>query len=206
MGKMGKVAQDERSPIQSIEGSFQRLSTGKTENYRLPLAGFAVSHLYVKPLSNRRKVRRQWWRIKRKKTNRCIYRTLSFHPPLKTEKWVLASEAEPEDNSEIILDWDGWVDLLEDNEKAEECLELSITLVRWWQVIQRAKCLWRHPEPTHRLTNRLGLLSLGLGILSIVLTLLLAGTPLNSRSHEASPQGPCPITESETTSGRGEGK
>ena len=188
MSEANRTEVRRRKIVTAIEGRFRRLSRGKSENYRLPMAGFAVSHLHIKPKSDRRKVRRQWWRIQRRDTNRHVYRTLSFHPPLKTEKWVLTSEAAPEDNPEIILDWDGWVDLLEDDEEANESLDLSITLVRWWQFLSQARCLWRHPDPTHRLAGKVALISLFLGAVALVVTLLGAGAADADERTLGSPQ------------------
>jgi len=67
------------------------------------------------------------------------------------------------------MDWVGWLDLCDRDDNAPESLELEITKTRWWEAPFLAVA---HPDPIIRMSGLLGLLSIGLGIWSVVLTLM----------------------------------
>jgi hypothetical protein len=54
-------------------------------------------------------------------------------------------------------------------EDVEHPLELSFCRAPWWRFAQLAES---HPDPTYRMTGRLAILSVILGVLSLVLSII----------------------------------
>jgi hypothetical protein len=149
--------------VKRIEKEFERLSKRKSDERSLPLPSFAVSTSFFDDKSDTRRLRGRWCRIERvDNPSRHIYRTFSFDPSLK------GTGGDADNPSQIVLDWDGWTELLEDEEKSGLCLHLGVTIADWTELFD---CLWRHPDPTSRASFKIALVSLLCGVLALLISL-----------------------------------
>ena len=96
-----------------------------------------------------------WFRIKNQE--REIYRILRFSPNLQGSK--------KKGDGVICLDWPGWIEL-SNYEETEKPLDLVLEEAGWWRFPQ---FVMSHPDPMFRLAGFLGLLSVALGLLSLIL-------------------------------------
>lgn len=140
-----------------MRATFTRISPAKfAESVGIPAGWFVVSHKIMPAKGERRLAHGAWYCIKG--PGGSVYRILRFSPNLRWEN----------PTSEIVIDWQGWLDL---NGRAEDVTgpaELEILNVRWWKTPVLAVA---HPDPAVRMAGVLGLISIGLGVLSVVLTL-----------------------------------
>lgn len=65
-----------------------------------------------------------------------------------------------------MLDWPAWLDLFGREENVDGPLEITIKAAKWWEYPRLAIA---HPDPAVRLAGWISLVSLGLGVLSIIL-------------------------------------
>lgn len=106
--------------------------------------------------SSRRLTHGRWFKIKSEEGE--IFRILRFSASL---------EGSPNSGKgQIVIDWPGWLDLFGRAENVDGPIDLEFSEARWWQFPRLAVS---HPDPTIRLSGLLGLLSVALGILSVIL-------------------------------------
>jgi hypothetical protein len=128
------------------------------EKVDLPQGWCVISYRCFSDRKFRRHAHGRWFQIK--SDQGCVHRVLRFSAKLRAPKKT---------TGEIVLDWVGWLDLNGRDENVDEPLKLRISPVAWWRTPLMAKA---YPDPTVRLAAMLGLISVGLGILSLVLSLL----------------------------------
>ncbi len=146
--------------MNGIKGSFYRLSPSIfADKIGIPPAWFVISYRWMSSKKKRRISHGQWYRITSEFET--IYRILRFSPNIKG--------GSKQGEGQIVLDWPGWIDLFGRAEDVDGTIELRIAPARWWEY---PKLALAHPDPTHRLAGELGLLSVALGILSIVLAII----------------------------------
>lgn len=136
--------------------TFVRTAPTKiSEPHGIPVGWFVISHRLIHQKHDRVLAHGRWFRIEGPGGR--IYRILRFSPNLKSST----------PDAEIIIDWQGWLDLHGRVENIKVALELEISGVRWWQTPVLAVA---HPDPAVRVAGVLGLVSVALGVLSILLT------------------------------------
>ena len=144
----------------SIDGSFTRVSPAQfVEKLSFPLGWFVVRYSWVAEMSIRRKSHGNWYAITSDR-NQTIYRMMRYSIDLKAN---IADKT-----GEIVLDWVGWIDLYDREEKVDGPLRLIIKPVPWWKL---PRVFLRHPDPAIRLSSYLGWGSILLGALSLGLTI-----------------------------------
>lgn len=146
--------------MSSIEGMFERKSPASfAQKVGIPPGWFVVSHRFFPDAKKRRSLHGSWFKIASDKGT--IYRIIRFSPNLPggINKEVSA----------VVVDWMGWIDLWGREENVDQEIELRFSKVSWWMYPYMA---FSHPDPTHRLAGELAILSVGLGLLSIVLALI----------------------------------
>ena len=129
-----------------------------------------VSHQHEPDATARRALRGAMVRLVRPDTGRTIYRRLGFRPTLRVGARDVSGEGHDAPPAELALDWDSWLELLDDDEKANASYPLRI---------ERAFALLPmlgvgHPEPSVRASATLGLAGLATGLISLMVSLLLA--------------------------------
>jgi hypothetical protein len=75
---------------------------------------------------------------------------------------------------QVVVDWGGWLDLFGRADDVDQPLKLKVSPASWLAFPRFALA---HPDPTIKLAGLLALLSLGLGILSVALTLFFRFVP-----------------------------
>jgi hypothetical protein len=126
----------------------------------IPAGWIVVHHDLVKTKAERRRASGRWFKLKSSSGN--IYRILRFSPRLR---------GPPHDEPyELVIDWPGWLILHNYDDNLDPPLVLEIFRTKWWEFPRLAVS---HPDPLARTAGILGLVSVGLGILSVILALLL---------------------------------
>jgi len=144
-----------------FEGLFSRKSPVNFFNdTNSPIGWTVVSHRWVTEKKERRNTHGRWHKIS--SDNGSIYRILRYSVNLKGSNKT--------NNGEIVLDWIGWIDLYGREEEVNEPLNLKIKTVKWWEIIF---CGFSHPDPSYRLATLLAVISVGLGVLSVVIAFFL---------------------------------
>ena len=144
--------------MEKITRDFVRRPLGKlNEHDSLPLGWFAISYRFEEEMKERRKIHGKWCEISSKDGS--IFRAVRFAGELKS-----ASERP----SEIILDFPGWLVLSDYERNVDKEVELTIRRARWYQY---PKFAISHPDPSYKLASWIGLVSLVLGVLSLVLAI-----------------------------------
>ena len=146
-----------------MNGSFTRLSPSSfSENSGVPVGWFVVSWRWIPDQSQRRMLHGRLFKISQGK--RTVYRILRFSARL--------TGGQSQEAGEIVVDWPAWLELNDFSEKLSDDLILKIEQAPRWE-------LWRlafsHPEPAYRLAGILGIVSVALGVLSLILALLAFG-------------------------------
>ena len=151
--------------MNEIKRNFKRLSpTALNENTGLAAGWCAISWRLIseeKGISGKKKRRQahgKWFKLSSKHGS--IFRNMRFSGSLKSDDDLPA---------QIILDYVGWLILTNEAEDIHAPIELTIKRAKWYERPQMAVS---HPDPAFRLASWIALLSLSLGILSIVLALL----------------------------------
>ncbi len=140
----------------TIKGLFKRIAPASfAEKVGIPLGWVVISHHHIPEKSDRRTAHARWYHIS--SGGFSIYRNLRFSPRL---HYGTQSE------SDIVLDWVGWLDLHGRADDVDGPLELELTPV---PTVLIPLMIVRHPDPTFRMMGWLALLSVALGILSIIL-------------------------------------
>jgi len=142
---------------------FSRAVGSNNPDPNLPLGWFAISHRFMTDSEghyDKKKCRRahgKWFQISSEKGR--VFRVLRFNPSLQ-------SAQEP---SKIIIDYEGWLKLIDYGDDADKPIKLTIQPARWFR-----QCLLiavSNPDPLSRLASWVSVVSLGLGILALVLAL-----------------------------------
>jgi hypothetical protein len=138
-----------------IRGRFDRESPAKfAEKVGIPLGWFVISYRHIPSKTERRIAHGRWYRISCSGIS--IYRILRFSPNLTFAK---------EGASELVIDWVGWLDLHNRAEEVDGPLDLEIepvpTLFVPFMVVM-------HPDSTYRIMGWLGIISVILGMVSII--------------------------------------
>jgi hypothetical protein len=145
-----------------MNGNFTRVSPAKfAEKIGIPQGWFVISHRWMPDKKARRLSHGKWFKIE--SANGYVFRILRFSVNL---EGTPATET-----GQIVLDWPAWLELWDYAEDVSNELELTISKVSWWQYPRMALA---HPDPTHKLAGALGLLSVVLGLLSIVISFAFA--------------------------------
>lgn len=145
----------------SINGMFNRLSPTKfAEKASIPLGWMVISSRCVSSKSERRRTHGKWFRIE--SAHGTSYRVLRFSPNL-------AAPA-ADHPGKLVLDWPAWLELNGYADDVSTPLQLTITKASLWHLPQVAAS---HPDPTVRISSELALISVVLGILSIILAITL---------------------------------
>ena len=144
-----------------IVGNFERHAlTALKEKMPVPLGWFVLPYRLMQKKEDRRKYHGKWFTIISE--HKKIYRVLRFAPSL--------SGTTGSTQKEIILDWVGWIDLCGRDEDVDIILELRIRKTYFWEFVSAGL---KHPEPIYRLSTGLAIISVGLGLLSVVITCIL---------------------------------
>ena len=144
-----------------MRGTFKRVSpTACAERISIPIGWMVISHRWMPEKPERRRAHGKWYRIK--SNHGTSYRVLRFSPNL--------AGAPSHTTGDLVLDWPAWLELNGYADDVADSLQLEITKARLWQLPQVAAS---HPDPATRLASMLGLVSVALGILSIVLAFAL---------------------------------
>jgi hypothetical protein len=128
---------------------------------RLPLGFFRISHRIVNSSENTRYLTGRWCKITFPEQKKTIYRILRFDPQL-------SGKIDGED-AEILIDYDGWIELMGVEENLKGTAELEISEARGMGKIQ---CHLTHPDPTHRFASQIACLSIFISLISILVALI----------------------------------
>jgi hypothetical protein len=142
-----------------MKGHFTRVSPAAfAERVGIPAGWFVISHRWISDKSTRRLAHGRWFKIKSGEAE--VFRILRFSPNL---------EGSPaKGTGQIVMDWNGWLDLFGRADDVVGPIELEFSEARWWHFPRLAVS---HPDPTVRMSGILALVSVGLGILSLLLTI-----------------------------------
>lgn len=142
-----------------------KFNTSTQKNISIKLGWFAVSNHWIDKKKDQRNLYGKWCRIKDLETGKIVYRIIRFSPQLKKNS--------DENTGEIILDWAARVEL--DKFDGNEDRDYYLEIIRA-NCLQAIKAAWIHPDPNQKLFFRIGVslgaISVLLGILSIILTLI----------------------------------
>lgn len=143
-----------------MKGNFTRVTPATfAEKVGIPAGWIVISYRWMPKKLDRRLAHGRWFKIKSGEGE--VFRILRFSVNL---------EGSPASGSgQLVIDWPGWLDLLDHAEDTDGPIELEFSEGRWWQYPRLAIS---HPDPTIRLSGMLGLLSVALGILSVVLAIV----------------------------------
>ena len=145
-----------------MKGVFDRVSPAQfAEKVGIPPAWLVVSWRWMPGKSERRRQHGKWYKIR--SPDAAIYRVLRFSSNL--------GGGPKQGTGDIVLDWPGWIELSDFAEDTSLRLELELTPVSWWEY---PRCAISHPDPTHRLAGELAVLSVALGLLSVLLAFALS--------------------------------
>jgi hypothetical protein len=134
-------------------GTFERISPAKlAERVELPVGWTVLRHDHLPENLQRRETHGKWVAIESGQNK--IFRIIRYSASLPKRK--------------IILDWAGWIDLQGRNAKVYDSIPLK---VRSPKILEYPIIPFCHVDPGYRMSAWLGLLSVGLGILSLVISL-----------------------------------
>ena len=141
-----------------MKGIFNRMPPAKfPDSSGVPLGWIVVSWRWMPDKTERRHAHGKWFRIKSK--HGVVYRVLRFSGSLRG--------APPENLGDIVIDWPAWLELngYSDNPSGPLTLEFEKA-----GILHLPQLAASHPDPNARLSGILGMVSVLLGLLSIVLT------------------------------------
>jgi hypothetical protein len=137
--------------------TFTRISPANfAEKVGIPAGWFVISHRWMPSKSQRRVAHGRWYKIAG--PGGAIFRILRFSPSL--------NGSVETKRGEIVIDWPGWLDLLGHAENVDIPAPLEISPASRWKF---ARLAVSHPDPVYRMAGSLALLSLLLGVLSLIL-------------------------------------
>lgn len=142
-----------------MKAVFTRKSSAEfAEKNGLPLGWVAVSWRWLPDKRQHRRSHGHWYRLK--SDHGVTYRVLRFSGNL--------SGSEKSKQWDMVIDWPAWLDLSGHAEDVPEALQIELKPTSIWRSPQLA---FAHPDPTVRLATGLGVLSFGLGLLSLMLAI-----------------------------------
>jgi len=137
-------------------GQFGRISPAKfADKVELAMGWIVVRHCHLSSKSDRRATHGHWVAITSGKHR--IYRIIRYSVNLPADK--------------VVVDWAGWIDLQGRTEDEQPELDLTIRRAKFWEL---AVIPFKHIDPGYRLSAWLGGISLALGVLSLVLSIVLS--------------------------------
>ena len=140
-----------------VSNSFERISPANfAEKMGLPLGWIVVRHSHVDTKLRRRATHGKWVAVT--STRRTIFRIIRYSVNLPADQ--------------VVMDWVGWIDLQGRTDEEQDKLDLTIATASWYQLLVIP---FRHVDPGYRLSAWLGAISVALGVLSVVLSVALAG-------------------------------
>ena len=144
--------------MKKIKGDFARTSPAAfAEKIGIPQGWFVISHNWVPTKKARRLSHGKWFKISSSEGS--VYRILRFSVKLRgTPK---------SGTGDIVLDWPGLLKLSGYAEDIPEEITLEITKIKWWEY---AFVPFSHPDPTIKLASILAALSVGLGLVSVAIS------------------------------------
>ena len=143
--------------MQIATGRFGRMSPAKfADRVELPMGWIVVRHSHLVSKLERRKTHGHWVAISSGQNR--IYRVVRYSVNLPADK--------------IVMDWAGWIELQGRTDDEAEAIQLTVTKATWRQL---AIIPFNHIDPGYRLSAWLGAVSVGLGLLSVVLSIALSG-------------------------------
>lgn len=125
------------------------------DKIELPMGWIVVRHSHLGSKLERRKTHGHWVAITSGQNR--IYRIIRYSVNLEADK--------------IVMDWAGWIDLQGRTDDEADTLDLVITKATWCQL---AVIPFKHIDPGYRLSAWLGAISVGLGLLSVILSVVLS--------------------------------
>lgn len=135
---------------------FRRVSPAKfSERVELP-AGWTVLRFSHLPEKDKRRASHGKW-IALTSGGNTIYRIVRYSVTLPA--------------SDIVLDWAGWIDLQGRVADAPDQIQIAIRSPRPWEFMAIP---FKHIDPGYRMSAWLGSISVALGVLSVVLSLVLS--------------------------------
>lgn len=143
-----------------IKGNFKRLTSADNPAVEsVPPGWFAVSHRWIDGKGERRKLHGRWFRIA-SESGSC-FRVLKMVASLRGTKGAAEGD--------ICLDWGAWLNLDGYAENTSGELPLRISPATW---LDMPAIAMSHPDPGYRISAKLALLSVLLGLLSLGIALL----------------------------------
>jgi len=141
-----------------IDGVFAyRPASSLPQDGMLAPGWFAISHRHLAGKEDRRRAYGRWCRIRSESST--VFRTLRFSPTLSYS----AADGEP---SELCIDWGAWLKLSGFASDTEQPLAITIDRIAW---MEWPWCVLDHPDPATRAAWMLGIVSLGLGLVSLLI-------------------------------------
>jgi hypothetical protein len=143
-----------------VKGTFSRMSPAAfAQKVGIPPGWCVIAYRWVPTKVERRRATGHWFKLV--SSGGSTYRILRFSANLK---------GGPDSPiSDIVLDWSAWLELNGYADDLNKPVELKITRPRWWEMHRLAD---EHPDPIYRMAARLAVLSVVLGTVSLVLTVL----------------------------------
>lgn len=141
--------------MQIASGTFKRISPATfAEKVGIPFGWIVVHHSHVLARGERRRSHARWVSLTSEATT--VYRNLRYSGRLESD--------------ELVIDWAGWIDLQGRTDQENSEISIRISTVRWWETFVIP---FHHIDPGYRLSAWLGAISVGLGILSLTLSIVL---------------------------------
>jgi len=163
--------------MQIAKASFQRVSPAEfAKKVELPAGWIVVRYSHVGPKLTRRKTHARWVAITSDRAT--VFRIVRYSVDLPADR--------------IVIDWAGWIDLQGRTDEEVDEIELTITTARWYQFFTLP---FRHVDPSYRLSAWLGGISVGLGVLSIILSIALSSCSSSSPNAFPVAVGSVPVAQ-----------
>jgi hypothetical protein len=141
-----------------VKSKFQRKSPAEfAEKTGVPVGWFVLPFPMIEEKEQRRKLHGKWCRLASEKG--AVYRVIRFSPRLKSKSTT----------PEIVLDWVAWLELNGRDENVQDPIEISITKANPLQILFAAV---HHPEPGYRIASWLALVSVGMGVVSLLMGII----------------------------------
>lgn len=142
-----------------MKGIFSRRSPASfAEKAGIPPGWFVISWAWMSDKRSRRRSHGRWFKIS--SGGRSVYRVLRFSGRLRADTKVREGT--------IVIDYPAWLELNDYANNLDGPLNLTIEPVPRWRFWTMATS---HPDPIYRLAGSLGLVSLGLGFLSLIVSI-----------------------------------
>lgn len=135
-------------------GTFTRTSPAKfADKVELPAGWTVLRYDHLSEKLQRRATHGKWVALQSGQSK--IFRILRYSVTLRSE--------------DIVLDWAGWIDLQDRSPDAPDQIQISIRTPRLWENLLIP---FMHIDPGYRMSAWLGSISLALGVLSVILSVV----------------------------------